>query len=224
MTAPMRLSKAKLKVGKVNGQEFIKMIKEVEFDLDDVIEYIGDCRNPKSLNKIADKLRIDSKVPTSRFGREDSGSEGTITFATEGVEQEEIRFSKFVNRLRSIYQEILIKPLWVQFCLDFPEKKNDYLLKSEFGLDYIKENNFTKGKEMDVLVARKDQIIKISGLKNSEGKPYFSMDFVVDRFLGMDGTEKENNQRFKKIAKEKKEKEGGEEPKEGEAAKEEFKL
>ena len=177
-----------------------------------------------ALKYFADKLRIDSKVPTSRFGREDSGSEGTITFATEGVEQEEIRFSKFVNRLRSIYQEILIKPLWVQFCLDFPEKKNDYLLKSEFGLDYIKENNFTKGKEMDVLVARKDQIIKISGLKNSEGKPYFSMDFVVDRFLGMDGTEKENNQRYKKIAKEKKEKGAEEEGKEGEEAKEEFKL
>jgi hypothetical protein len=177
-----------------------------------------------ALKYFADKLRIDSKVPTSRFGREDSGSEGTITFATEGVEQEEIRFSKFVNRLRSIYQEILIKPLWVQFCLDFPEKKNDYLLKSEFGLDYIKENNFTKGKEMDVLVARKDQIIKISGLKNSEGKPYFSMDFVVDRFLGMDGTEKENNKRYKKIAKEKKEKGAEEEGKEGEEAKEEFKL
>ena len=87
------------------------------------------------LKYFANKLRMDSKIPATRFGREESGSEGTITFTAEGLDQEEIRFGKFINRLRSIYQEILMKPLWVQFCLDFPNLKTDYILKSEFGLD-----------------------------------------------------------------------------------------
>ena len=156
------------------------------------------------LKYFANKLRMDSKIPATRFGREESGSEGTITFTAEGLDQEEIRFGKFINRLRSIYQEILMKPLWVQFCLDFPNLKTDYILKSEFGLDYVKENMFREAKDMEVMVARKDQVIKISGLLNSEGKKYFSMDFLVDRFLGMNNQDISDNKKAKEEAAEKK--------------------
>jgi hypothetical protein len=156
------------------------------------------------LKYFANKLRMDSKIPATRFGREESGSEGTITFTAEGLDQEEIRFGKFINRLRSIYQEILMKPLWVQFCLDFPNLKNDYILKSEFGLDYVKENMFREAKDMEVMVARKDQVIKVSGLLNAEGKKYFSMDFLVDRFLGMNNQDISDNKKAKEEAAEKK--------------------
>lgn len=54
----------------------------------------------KALQYFANKLRMDSKIPVSRFGREDSGSEGTVSFAAEGLDQEEIRFGKFINRIR----------------------------------------------------------------------------------------------------------------------------
>jgi hypothetical protein len=171
----------------------------------------------KALQYFANKLRIDSKVPATRFGRDDSGSEGTITFAADGLDQEEIRFGKFINRLRSIYQDILMKPLWVQFCLDFPQFKNDYLIKSEFGLDYVKENMFIESKEMDVMSARKDQVIKILGLKDTDGKSYFSLNFALDRWLGMNTQDFLDNAKYKKKAleKKKKEEEEKEKPKEG---------
>lgn len=175
-----------------------------------------------ALKYFADKLRIDSKIPATRFGREDSGSEGSITFNAEGLEQEEIRFSKFINRLRSIFQEIMMKPVWVQFCLDYPEKKTDYLLKADFGIDFVKENHFTKAKETEILAVRKDQIIKISGLKNSKGEPFFSIDFLVDRWLGMSPDKRERNQKMKeKYLKEKEEEEKKGGGKEGEEKKEE---
>lgn len=175
----------------------------------------------KVLQYFANKLRIDSKIPTTRFGREDSGSEGTISFAADGVDQEEIRFSKFINRLRSIYQDILIKPLWVQFCLDFPNLKNDYIIKSEFGLDYVKENMFTQAKEMEILTARKDQVIKIAGLKDNQGKAYFNLDFVIERYLGMSAQDRIDNEKAKKKALEEKEKEEGKEKEKEEGGEEE---
>ena len=186
----------------------------------------------KALQYFANKLRIDSKVPATRFGRDDSGSEGTITFAADGLDQEEIRFGKFINRLRSIYQDILMKPLWVQFCLDFPQFKNDYLIKSEFGLDYVKENMFIESKEMEVMSARKDQVIKILGLKDSDGKSYFSLNFALDRWLGMNTQDFLDNAEYKKKALEKKKeeeekeksKEGGEEGGEEGETPEEFKI
>ena len=50
------------------------------------------------------------------------------------------------------------------------------------------------------MVARKDQVIKISGLLNSEGKKYFSMDFLVDRFLGMNNQDISDNKKAKEEA------------------------
>ena len=177
----------------------------------------------KALQYFANKLRIDSKIPATRFGRDDNDSSGIITFSAEGLDQEEIRFGKFINRLRSIYQEILIKPLWVQFCLDFHELKDDYLIKGEFGLDYVKENMFQKAKEIEIITARKDQILKIKELKNSKGEAYFSLDFLINRYLGMSSQDLLYN---KKIKEEKiKEKEKEKENKEGEEEnKETFKL
>ena len=158
----------------------------------------------KALQYFADKLRIDSKIPTGRFGREDSGSSGAITFNADGVEQEEIRFSKFINRLRSIYQEIIIKPLWVQVCLDHPELKNDYILKAELGLDYVKENIFLKRKEQEVMQIRKDQIIKLYGLKNSKGSGYFDLDFLSEKWMGLTYDQLMINKKLKeKLAEEK---------------------
>lgn len=180
----------------------------------------------KALQYFANKLRLDSKIPATRFGREDTGSEGTITFAAEGLDQEEIRFGKFINRLRSIYQEILIKPLWVQFCLDFPDLKGDYLIKSEFGLDYVKENMFKESKEMEVTTTRKDQIIKMLTLKNSEGKPYFNVEFLVNRYLGLSSQDLIDNRKFKEEALKKKEEaeKGDKKEEEKEASSAAFKI
>jgi len=102
--------------------------------------------------------------------------------------------------------------------------KNDYLIKSEFGLDYVKENMFKEAKEMEVMTARKDQVIKILGLKDSEGKSYFNLKFALDRWLGISNQDMLDNEKFKEEAKKKKEKSEGEEKKEGEEKEGEFTI
>jgi hypothetical protein len=179
----------------------------------------------KALQYFSDKLKLDSKIPFSRFNQNDQNTMGTFSSGADGLDQEEIRFGKFINRLRSIFQDILVKPLWVQFCLDHSEMKKDYLLKSEFGLDYVKENQFTKQKEIELLTARKDQVIKIAGLKKTDGTNYFSMKYVLDRYWGMNDQDRIANEEYKKRAEEEKEKSEGEEGEEGEGEKGgEFKL
>jgi len=182
----------------------------------------------KALSYFADKLKLDSKIPYSRFDREDRGTMGTYSGNAEGLDQEEIRFFKFITRLRSIFQDILLKPLWIQFSLDNPDLQKDFMIKSQFGLDYVKDNSFAEVRYMEILNARKDQVNKIAGLQNSEGKPYFSLKYVLDKYLGMTDDDKEANRKAKeKAAKrkeeaekkeaEEKEGEGGGEEKEGES-------
>ena len=72
------------------------------------------------------KLRQDSKIPYNRFGaRFGTGTGNTFKAAAEAAERDEVRFAKFIIRIRSIFQEIMVKPLWVQMCLDFPELKDE---------------------------------------------------------------------------------------------------
>ena len=67
------------------------------------------------------KLRQDSKIPYNRFSsRFGVGSNNVFKTAADGAERDEVRFAKFITRLRSIFQEIVVKPLWIQMCLDFP--------------------------------------------------------------------------------------------------------
>lgn len=153
--------------------------------------------NLKALDYFKEKLRIDSKIPFSRFNREEGNSMGTVQTGAEGLDQEENKFGKFINRMRSIYQEILLKPLYLQMCIDFPELKNDILVKSQFGLSFNKENMFIQAKEREVLLARKDQIMKILGLKKADGKSFFSVGFVVDKYLGLSDDDKESNKKAK---------------------------
>lgn len=161
----------------------------------------------KALAYFADKLKLDSKIPYSRFDREERGTMGTYSGNAEGLDQEEIRFSKFISRLRSIFQDILIKPLWIQFAMDYPEFSKNFIVKSQFGLDYVKDNNFAELKYMELLNARKDQVNKIAGLQDGEGNPYFSLKYVLDKYLGMSDDDKVANERAKERAKKRKEEE-----------------
>jgi len=170
----------------------------------------------KALAYFADKLKLDSKIPYSRFDREDRGTQGTFSGNAEGLDQEEIRFFKFITRLRSIFQDILVKPLWIQFCLDYPENKKDFMVKSQFGLDYVKDNSFAEIRYMEILNARKDQVTKISGLTDSEGNPYFSLRYVLDKYLGMTDDDRVANEKAKERDAEKKKKAAEEEAKKAE--------
>jgi hypothetical protein len=160
----------------------------------------------KALAFFADKLKLDSKIPYTRFDRDDKGTSGTYSGNAEGLDQEEIRFFKFVTRLRSIFQDILVKPLWVQFCLDYPEHQKDWMIKGQLGLDYNKDNNFAENQYKSLLQARKEQVTKLAGLVDAEGKPYFSLNFVIDRWFPMRDEDKSLNEKFKKRTAEKKRK------------------
>lgn len=172
----------------------------------------------KALAYFADKLKLDSKIPYSRFDREDRGTQGTYSGNAEGLDQEEIRFFKFITRLRSIFQDILVKPVWIQFCLDYPEHKKDFMVKSQFGLDYVKDNSFAEIRYMEILNARKDQVTKISGLTDSEGNPYFSLRYVLDKYLGMTDDDRVANEKAKERDAEKKKNAAEEEAKKAETA------
>jgi hypothetical protein len=135
----------------------------------------------------------------------------------EGLIREEIKFSKFINRLRSSFQELLVKPLYIQVCLKFPELQKDLNLKSMISVQYNKDNMFDELKTMEIMQKRldfisalKDNLVETD--ENMNDIPYFDLDFLIKKYLKMDPSDLNQNVETKKKKEEEKKKkaeEGG---------------
>jgi hypothetical protein len=166
------------------------------------------------------KLKLDSKIPYARFaGR--GASPANYQISIDQLERDEIRFEKFLTRLRSIFQEIVVKPLYIQMCLDFPELSKDRSFKANLGLDYYNENQFQKLLDLAHLTKASDFVTTLGEIKmkvGEEEKPYFDKDFLIRRFVPLSRDEFDKNKVYKEAeakeaekAKKKAEKEGGKE-------------
>ena len=91
------------------------------------------------LKYFSDKLKSVSKIPFSRFDKEGGSS---YEMDASGMMRDEIKFSKFINRLRSIFQEILVKPIYQQMVLNHPELKNDFSFKAGLNKRLCQKVNF----------------------------------------------------------------------------------
>jgi len=186
------------------------------------IETLGadgpDFNDTDTLKYFADKLKMASKIPFSRF---DKDSPATYEMSAEGLIREEIKFEKFVNRLRSTFQEILVKPLYIQMCLKFPHLKNDVNFKTQISLVFNSDNMFAELKEMEIFQKRIDFISQLKDTLTTQDaemndKPYFDMDFLVERYGRFDPADLEKNKEMIKQKEDAKKKSGGES--EGESA------
>ena len=158
------------------------------------------------LNYFFDRFIQESKVPPSRFSTPEGGSSATYSNVAEGWDKDEIRFYKFIERLRTIFQDIMIKPLWVQMVKKHKELEKDFVFKSQMGLDFFSDNPFKLNQEIEVINKRKESVTAMIGLVGDEEKPYFSVPFLVENFLGIDKQDLKVNEEVKKRKEEEKKK------------------
>ena len=155
----------------------------------------------ESLQWFYDKLKLASKIPFSRF---DKDSPATYEMAAEGMNREEIKFAKFINRLRSIFQEILVKPIYLQVCLDFPELEDDTNFKGNLTIKYNKDNVFEELKQMELASKRIDFISQVRSSLTEQDKdmnevPFFSLNFLIKKYGGFTEEDLKKNKKMKEI-------------------------
>lgn len=203
----------------VNGKPSMQFYKNYLFPSKNgeqpELEVIGgegpDLSDTDALKYFKDKLKEDSKIPFSRF---DHGGGASITFGADGMEREEIRFFKFITRLRSIFQEVLIKPLYLQMCLSHEELQNDELFKSALSLSYNKDNMFEEMKEYDIMQKRIDFISSAMQIMDKEldssgtleDVSYFDPKFVIKKYLKLSDADVKANDELKNARKEEQDK------------------
>lgn len=159
------------------------------------LEYAGpNMSGSELLNYFKEKLKMDSKIPYSRW--DSANGAGQYTMNAEGIRREEIRYNKFITRLRSAFKELLTKPLYLQMCLDFKDLKDDYRFKNAVGINWHDDNVFEEIKQQDLLNKRLATLNALKGVVNDEGKPYFSTEYLVKEYLRMSDEDLQKNKDY----------------------------
>ena len=181
----------------VNGQPKFTFAKTMVFPSKEgtttEISEIGieghDMNSTEQLKWFWQRFMIESKLPKDRFNMIFDGNEMSAIPDNSNMTREEYRFSLFINQIRDIFQEIVIKPTWLQFSLHNPSFAGNDVIKNSLGLDFVEENIFKLGKENAVLQISSQIIQTLSGLNGADGKPVFPMKYLCQKYLNINDDE-----------------------------------
>jgi len=129
---------------------------------------LGELEDVKYFEK---KLYKALNVPMSRL---EESSSFTIGRATE-ISRDEVKFSKFVNKLRNKFCELFDDALRIQCVLKGICTEQEWIeFKEYIYYDFIKDNNFTELKEAELL---RERLTLLDSIDQYTGR-YYSMDWI----------------------------------------------
>lgn len=167
----------------------------------------------EQLRYFEDKLYRMSKIPSSRFDRDNPST----WFGSDPSSQlrDEIKFSRFISRLQHQFAEIILKPMRIQLSLQMPDLKNDKRILNAIGVRFNSYNQFVELMEQQIDMTRMEHIQTLRDTfvtMDEEGNEehYFCDDFLIMKYLKMSNADLELNAKLKKLAAEKKKKEADE--------------
>lgn len=139
-----------------------------------------DMGDPNTVKYFETKLIRASQIPSGRFNTD---LQPTFVLGAEGISREEQAFSKFILRLRSEFQEIMVKPLKIQFFLKHPEFINDMIFSTNMGIRFNKDNLFEEMKRIDVANKQFTLVNSLRSYLDNDDKPFFSPEFLVKELM-----------------------------------------
>jgi Bacteriophage T4-like portal protein (Gp20) len=165
-----------------------------------------DLSNTDALKYFWKRFIVETKVPNNRFSIGGEGGEANWTPGSDTISREEMSFSYFINRARSVFQEILLKPTWIQFCLKRKEFIKDNSLKGAIGLIYNEENLFKTAKEREIAKKGAETVTTLMGVKQptimqdgTAGEEYyFDPKFLVEKYMDYTDSDIKLNEKYKK--------------------------
>ena len=137
------------------------------------------------------KLLQSLSVPYSRLDQQGGGGIAGIGRTTE-LTRDELRFNKFINRLRNKFSQLFDHALRVQLSLKGVCTEEEWdKFREDIYYDYKKDNNFVELKEADLLQQR----LSILNLVEPYVGKYYSQEWVKKNILHLTDEEIEEMQK-----------------------------
>lgn len=149
-------------------------------------------------------LKRASKIPFTRFDKTNGG--GSVFGGSDAdFSRDERTFHNFIQRLRNIFKEIIIKPWRMQMCLDFPEMMDDAIFMDSINFRYSGINEY---QEINKMISTEKHMTLISNLKqitmrkkNAQGEeeevPFFSTEYLLRKYGKFTDEELKENERYR---------------------------
>jgi Bacteriophage T4-like capsid assembly protein (Gp20). len=129
------------------------------------------------VNYFKEKLYQSLNVPISRINQDNNFQLGRAS----DISRDEIKFSKFIKRLRKQFAEIFNEVLRVQLVLKGICTQNEFEeMRQYISYDYLKDMHFDQLKQVELL---NDQLSVLRDASEYVGK-YFSIEYVRKVILG----------------------------------------
>lgn len=137
------------------------------------------------------KFHRDTQLPYSRFDRE-SGGGTNVLFEASGVPFDEMSYYRYINRIRREFSQLLIKPLYLQILMKYPQLKEDRTLKLKLALEF--ESNFMmqQAKEAEAENRALERITNMQQIQKPNGDPVFSTAFLMNKYWPWKSKEERN--------------------------------
>jgi hypothetical protein len=139
-------------------------------------------------------LKRASKIPFQRFEKENGG--GNISSDAAEMTRDEVKFNNFINRLRANYKELIVKPLKLQMCMEFPELKDDEIFLNQVDINFNSNQLFEEWKKLANFEKRAAILGSMLGIQTADGQPYFHIDYLIDKVMKLTPEEKEENKAY----------------------------
>lgn len=129
-----------------------------------------------NVNYFLNKLYGALNIPLSRLKQDSGFSLGR----TQEITRDEIKFSKFIDRLRKRFTAVFLQALRVQLILKGIITPEDWeFIRSRITFDYLRDNYFAELKETEILSNRLQMAEQVMPLVGT----FYSMDFVRRKIL-----------------------------------------
>jgi len=157
----------------------------------------NDLNEDQILNWFSNNLKKSSRLPFSRFDVE-SGGGSVYGSDSADITRDEIKFKNFVNRIRTVFKEIIMKPLRIQMILDFPELADDNLFNSMLKLEFNSDELFEEWKKLNNLAKRAEIVSTLStNFVDADGNSYFHHEWLARNIMKLTEKEIEENNKYK---------------------------
>lgn len=149
----------------------------------ETLEHSGpDLQDGQLLTYFLRKLKLDSKLPFSRWDYNEGG--GSYLLGPDTVSREEITYNKLIKRFRAAFAEIMVKPIYLQMCLTYPTLKKDIKLKNLLTIRYTEENVFEELKVAALAEQRVKAITTMLELKENPDS-IFDAEILAKKYMRM---------------------------------------
>lgn len=187
---------------RINGTKHLPYNKQIWFPDGDAgtpaMELVSpeghDLNESDILKWFQNGLNMASNIPFGRFEHENGG--GNIVSDASEMTRDEVKLGNFTGRIRTIFKELIVKPIKLQMCMEFPELIDDHIFLNQLDITFNSNQLFETWKKLGNLEKRSGIMGTLLGIVDADGKPYFHIDYLIDKVMELTPEEKEENKSY----------------------------